>query len=351
MESEPVCVLRFQGTIEQKFQGGGDDVSKRCQWDPMKLRLVSHQILKLGLPGFNGSARMDIPFHVVIGKARKPRVLLIAGVHGDEYESVAILQDVAREIDPHHLRGTVVIVPVANPQAFYAGTRRNPVDLGDLNRAFPGNPLGTMTERVADLLFQNLVLGSEAVLSMHCWSKESAVVPYVEYPAAQTSVGKRSVALARAVGVEFMHPYTWDPGLLVAAAVARGIPAVEPEVGGMGLITPSGQQSYRGIVYRFLHFLKMLDIGTERIDPPHPDPQAISHSDCRASHAGLFRSRVNCGDAVVRGILLGTVHDLAGNCLEEVRSPRAGIVGILRKFASIQPGELLTQLFWPLNDS
>lgn len=326
-------------------------MSQRSQWDPAKLDLQSRHLLRLGLPGFAGNMRVEVPFHVLIGKVRKPRVLLIAGVHGDEYESVAILQDVAREIDPRRLQGTIVIVPVANPQAFYAGMRRNPVDLGDLNRAFPGNPQGTLTERVADLLFQNLVLGSDAVLSMHCWSKESSVVPYVEYPAARTSVGRKSHALARAVGVEFMHPYTWHPGLLVASAVQHGIPAVEPEVGGGGLITPLGQRSYRNIVYRFLHYLNLLDTSAKQTDPPHPNPKTISHSDCRANHAGLFRSRVNPGEAIEEGSLLGTVHDLAGECLEEVRAPRAGAVGILRTFASAQPGDLLVQLFWHLSNT
>ena len=136
-----------------------------------KLKLRSRTLLTLQLRGFPGG--LAIPFHVFVGRASKPRLLLIAGVHGDEYESVAALHDIASEINPNDLSGTLIIVPVANPQAFYAGMRRNPVDLGDLNRSFPGNPEGTTSERVADLLFQNLVLGSDGVLSMHCWGKEA----------------------------------------------------------------------------------------------------------------------------------------------------------------------------------
>jgi N-alpha-acetyl-L-2,4-diaminobutyrate deacetylase len=324
-------------------------MSWRRQWDPAKLRLQSRNLLKLELAGFASGMRIPIPFHVLVGKARKPHALLVAGVHGDEYESVAVLQDVAREINPKELTGMLTIIPVANPQAFYAGTRRNPVDLGDLNRSFPGNPNGTMSERVADLLFQNLVLGSDAVLSMHCWSKEATVVPYVEYSADQTSVGRRSFAAALALGVEFLHPYTWHPGLLVASASRQRIPSVEPEVGGMGAITPTGQRAYRNMVYRFLQHWKLLGPNVPRIDPPHPDPKIIDHSDCLAGHAGLFRSRVNAGDAVEKGDLLGTVHDLAGKCLEEVPSPKAGVVGILRTFSSVQPGDRLIQLFWQID--
>ncbi len=321
---------------------------QRRQGELAKLKLRSRHLLKLVLPGFAGGIHIEIPFHVLVGRVRKPRLLLIAGVHGDEYESVAALQDLAGEIDPDRLRGTLTIVPVANPQAFYAGTRRNPVDQGDLNRAFPGNPNGTITERVADLLFRNLVLYNDAVLSMHCWSKEATVIPYVECAADRTAAGRASAALANALGLEFVHPYTWHPGLLVASAVRHGIPAVEPEVGGMGMVTPAGQRSYRNIAFRFLHYLKAVDPRAYQIDPPYPDPKSISHSDCRANHAGLFRSRVNAGTKAEEGSLLGTIHGMAGECLDEIRAPRAGVVGILRTFGSVQPGDLLVQLFWQI---
>lgn len=322
----------------------------RRQWEPANLKLQSRHLLRVVVPGFTGGINLEIPFHVLVGRVREPRVLLIAGVHGDEYESVAALQDAATKIDPRRLSGTLTIVPVANPQAFYAGTRRNPVDLGDLNRAFPGDPNGTITERVADLIYQNFVLGNDAVLSMHCWSKESTVVPYVECPADQTAVGRRSATLARALGLEFVHPYSWHPGLLVASALRQGIIAVEPEVGGMGMVTFHGQKAYRNILYRFLHHMKVLDPPAYPPGRPRPNPKTISHSDCRANHAGLFRSRISAGATVEQRSILGVIHGLAGECIEEVRAPRAGVVGILRRFASVQPGDLLVQLFWQISE-
>lgn len=72
----------------------------------------------------------------------------------------------------------------------------------------------------------------------------------------------------------------------------------------------------------------------------------INHSDCLSNHAGLFRSCVSVGDLVEKGSLLGTVHDLTGRCIERARASRVGNVGILRTFASVQPGDRLAQLFW-----
>jgi uncharacterized protein len=315
------------------------------QWKLEELKLRSRNRLELELGGFSGGIELRIPFHVLLGRARKPRVLLIAGVHGDEYEGVAALHQFTKEIDPGAINGAIVVVPVANPQAFYAGTRRNPVDLGDLNRSFPGNANGSMSERLADLLFRSFVLGSDAVLSMHGWSREATVVPYVECAAQRTGAGDESFAIARDLGLEYLHPYDWPAGLLVAAATERGIPSVEVEVGGMGTVTTAGLKTYGAVIRRFLAHLKLIDLGRT----PSPACKIVGHSDCLSNHAGLFRSQVEAGEVVKEGDLLGTVHDLAGECLEEVHSPCAGTIAILRTFASVQPGDKLIQIFSELN--
>ena len=175
------------------------------------------------------------------------------------------------------------------------------------------------------------------------------MVPYVEYSVEQDVASRKSASIAAALGLEFMHPYVWHPGLLVAAAIHHGIPSVEPEVGGMGTVTPEGQKAYRNIVYRFLQHLDLLSADDYKIDAKSSVAKVIDHSDCIAGHAGFFRSRVAIGQAVHKNDLIGTIHDLAGTCLQEVRAPRPGSVGILRKFCSVQPGDRLAQLFWEIS--
>ncbi len=319
---------------------------ERQQWDPANLGLCSRSLLKVEVPGYTGNIRMEVPFFVLVGKERQPRALLIAGVHGDEYEGVAVLQDLAREIDPHDLRGTLTIVPVANPQAFYAHTRRHPVDLGDLNRSFPGNPNGTISERLADLLFRELVLGNDYVLSMHCWGQEATVIPYVEHQIDESPAGRKAAAAALALGLEFAHPYQWPEGLMALSALRHGIAAIEPEVGGLGTLTEAGHRAYRTMTYRFLAHLQMVAPPETGLDAPYQKTKIVEHTDCLASHAGLLRRYVSAGDPVSQGQLIGTICDLAGENLEEIRAPRVGTVAIARVFSSIQPGERIAQLFW-----
>lgn len=56
-----------------------------------------------------------------------------------------------KNIDPRKLRGTVVLVPALNVEAFAAGKRGDPLDTFtyDMNRAYPGKSEGYPTERVA----------------------------------------------------------------------------------------------------------------------------------------------------------------------------------------------------------
>jgi predicted deacylase len=253
---------------------------------------------------------------------------------------------VAKEIDPRRLQGTLILVPVANPMAFYAGARRTPADLGDLNRSFPGAPDGTMSERLANFLFTEFVLGNDFVLSMHCFGHTTTTVPYVEYPDEPTALGRKAFAAAMALGLEYAHPYTWHPGLLGSQAMRSGIPAIEPEVGGIGTITSGGQQAYRQIVYALLTHLKMLPADPAHQAESEHTSMIVDHTDVLANFAGLFRTDIRLGQRVEKNELLGFVHDLAGAPLQELRAPKAGIVAIQRTFASVQPGDRLFQLFW-----
>jgi len=316
------------------------------QWNPEKLKLKSVNKLKVELGGYVASTRVEIPFFALIGKTREPKFSVVAAVHGNEFEGVAVLLDLARELDPHRLRGTLTLVPAVNPQAFHAGLRRNPIDLADLNRTFPGKPDGTLSERLAYTILQEFVLGNDLVLSMHGWWHEAAVIPYVEYPLGSGAAVRRSRDAALATGLEYLHPYKWLPGQLGAQAVLNGVAALEPEVGGMGTVTPEGQRTYRNMVYRLLVHLGMLDAKDSRADPPGHAPKLIDHGAYLANYAGLFRSCVRVGEMVKKGDLLWKTFSLAGDCLEEFRASRPSMVGMLRTFASVQPGDLLCQLFW-----
>lgn len=308
------------------------------QWQVNEL-VICHRN-SLALTTMDGLTK--IPFTVVTGATRNPVALVIAGVHGDEYEGPAAIQDLMQTIDPDEIQGSIIFVPVANPAAFASGTRRHPVDQRDLNRSFPGSAIGSPTEQLAHLIFNEFALNAACILSLHGWSKEASAVPYAEYSEGNTPAIYASQKAARDLGFQFLHPYHWPAGVLGDPVLAHGIPIVETEVGGTGTITAPGQALYREVILRFLAHFQMIEFDAL----PKPEPVLVSHSDVFTSHAGLFRSSVEIGDPVVAGQEIGTVHDLDGSVLERLQTLRSGTIAILRRLASVQPNDLLLQIFW-----
>ena len=79
-----------------------------------------------------------------------PRVLLMSGNHGDEYEGQVANCELARNLLPEQLDGQVLILPMANYGAARAGMRTSPIDDGNLNRSFPGDRDGSPTVVVGE---------------------------------------------------------------------------------------------------------------------------------------------------------------------------------------------------------
>lgn len=280
---------------------------------------------------------------VIAGRTPTPRLVCVAGVHGDEHEGGAALLELWDEIDPEEIDGTLVFVPTANPPAFRAAARRSPHDLADMNRVFPGKADGNLTERLAYRLLHDIVVGADLLLSMHGWSTGSLVMPYVEYPR-DLPVTPASLAAARAFGVEILEPLDWQPGLLVAAANRAGIPAIEPEVGGLGCTVPERRRIYTRGVRNLMRHLGML---SSSVETPAKQVQ-VQRTEVYAPEGGVLRRHVELGAGVRGGQPIASIVDLAATPLAEITAPVDGTIACIRLAASIAAGDLLALIFTPL---
>ena len=68
-----------------------------------------------------------IPIACIVGRSG-PTALLIAGVHGDEFEGPVALSQLIDEIKPEQLEGRLIIVPALNSPAVLASQRTSPLD-------------------------------------------------------------------------------------------------------------------------------------------------------------------------------------------------------------------------------
>lgn len=296
----------------------------------------------------NDGSMLRVPYTVLAGARAGPRVVVTAGVHGDEYEGVRAVAELTRALDPAAVHGTVVLVPVVNPPAFHASLRVNPLDGVNLNRVFPGNPHGTLSERLAAVVFQRLIAGADALIDLHSGGTRYLFHPqagFYRLPEAG-DVSDRSLAMARAFGLELVWEITHRPGVLSYEAMRAGIAAIGAEIGGNGRCEPEhvtlAQRGVRNV-------LAVLGVLAEA--PEAPPPQRIWRGDFTIAPAsGLFRADVALNQEVRAGDRLYTLLDLTGAVCYEHHAAHAGLVSAMRAFAAIQEGEWDIAVLVPVTD-
>ena len=118
------------------------------------------------IPAGTAGGKIDL----AVGKVGEgsPEILITAGIHGDEGPWGAwAIRKMLEGATLDELQGTIRIVPVANPLAMEADARGSPLDDLDLNRAFPGNPEGSHTERLADAITRHALRDADSVIDLH----------------------------------------------------------------------------------------------------------------------------------------------------------------------------------------
>jgi predicted deacylase len=285
-------------------------------------------------------SEIALPVLVATGSAPRPRLVCVAGIHGNEPEGITALLELWQELDPGVIAGTLVLVPVANPPAFRAGERRNPGDPLDMNRIFPGRDNGTITERLAHHLFRDVVAGADFVLSLHGWGRGALVVPYTEYPR-DSAVTVASRAAAAAFGLEWLEAFDWPPGMLVAVCARHGIPTIEPEIGGQEGTLPERRALYTRGVRNLMRHLGLLPGTPDRADRVRD----VIRAPVAAPTGGVVRRHVELGDRVAAADSIATITDLLGTPRAEVVSPGDGFVAALRLTAAVNPGEQIAVIF------
>lgn len=296
----------------------------------------------LVVSGMADGTEVALPVLVAAGAVAGPRLVSVAGIHGNEPEGITALLDVWNVLDPGDLRGTLVIVPVANPPAFRAGERRNPEDPLDMNRIFPGRGDGTITERLAHCLVHDVVHGADFVLSLHGWGRGGMVVPYTEYPR-DAPVTEVCRAAAAAFGLEWLEALDWPPGLLVAVCTRQGIPAIEPEIGGLECTIPERRALYKRGVYNLLRHLSML-AGEPEVPQRSRD---VTRAQVVAPLGGVVQRLVELGTEVRAGEGIAVITNLLGQPLAEVLSPIDGFMAAQRLAAAVNPGDQIAIVFKP----
>ena len=281
------------------------------------------------------------------GTGEGPVLLVNGATHGDEYEGPTMLRRWAEAWRPKSLHGTVVLVPVLNEAAFYAGLRSRPDDGVNLARAFPGAARGSPTQRLAYLFDTQLLAQSTHYVDLHSAGRAYELLPWSGYMTHRPAINR----IQRAMAAGFDDFWCWAspllPGRTLSAAHARGIPAIYVECRGAGSVDP---RDLRALEHGLGHLLEVVGCVAPsrgpklkpqklRVTQDHDEAHLQIHHP--APHDGLFVPAVKIGEHVRRGQLLGVVQPLGRIGESTVGAARAGRIVMLRVQRSVCAGDAL----------
>jgi hypothetical protein len=255
-----------------------------------------------------------IPIPVTcIRNGEGPRVLLMAGNHGDEYEGQIAIGKLLRALDPKSVRGRIITLSSANFPAAMAGMRTSPIDDGNLNRSFPGDTNGGPTAQIANYIENLLLPQCDYVVDLHSGGSSLMYIPSgLVRRHADAAKMAQAVELLEAFGAPISYITDAPQGedrTLTAAAMRQGVMHVGSELGGGGTLTPAALHTAENGLRRVLHMIGAL---TEKPKEPPPRTRVmeVRGSDyyVYAPDSGFFEPLVELGDEVVAGQPAGLIH-------------------------------------------
>jgi predicted deacylase len=291
----------------------------------------------------------SIPVTVIHG-AKKGKVLaLCAGVHGAEYPPILALYRLKEMIDPKALSGTVIMVHIANLPSFQRRTvYYSPSDWKNLNRVFPGDPKGTLSQRIAYVLTEEVVKRCDALIDIHCGDSNEALIPYSYWMVSgNKGVDSRSRDLTLAFGLSPIIIDTTKPKVLAESkyladtAILMGKPAVTTEAGFLGR---TDEESIARNVKGALSVMRSLKMIEGKLEPPANPVWIDKFEVVNSDSDGLFFPRVEMGATVAEGQTVGVVQDYLGAKKTEFKAPFAGIVLYLIGTPPANKGEPLFEV-------
>ena len=285
-----------------------------------------------------------IPVTIIRGSQPGPALALVGGTHGSEVAPIVALQRLRSLVNPAELRGTLIIVHVANMPSFLGRTiYYSPVDRKNLNRMYPGNPNGTVSERIAHVITTEIIERADYLIDMHSGDGNESLRPYLYWNRLGVDAKVDSIAreLALAWGathviVDTTRTRDREKSLYTQnTAHLRGKPSLTTETGYLGLPDPLMVQQNVDGALRVLRYLRMLPGSVETVQPVWLGRYEVLTS----PETGVWHHVVERGHTVAEGAIIGRLTDFFGDEIAVIRAPFDGEVMYVVGTPAMNKGE------------
>ncbi|SMO37301.1 succinylglutamate desuccinylase/aspartoacylase family protein [Halorubrum cibi] len=314
----------------------------------------------------------ELPVTVLNGVDPGPTVWVTGTIHGDEPTGMAVTHDVAERIDVADLAGAVVCLPIMNPAGFRTNSRTAYYHGDDPNRYFGRDDADTETPPrvqrvVCERIYEDMRETADAIVALHTsWVATHPYtiqprVPYGEDRSVSDAavLRDRLVELTEAFGMPVVNQY--PPGetetrdlqhSLTGAAVADGIPAFTPELGGRFVVEHDVAAAAADGTWNVLHALEMVEEPADR----HAEFDFDSEDQLRrfdgpyTDVAGIVRYRTTEGEFVEAGQVVAEIVDPHGESKREIEADRDGYVLSRRERVAVYENDVLLDMAVPDED-
>jgi uncharacterized protein len=267
-----------------------------------------------------------VPVVVVQGKKPGPRLLLTAGIHGDELNGIAVIQRFARDLDPKKLSGSLVMVPGLNTPGLNNSTRnfspRGGTGTENLNRVMPGKDVAgsALIDIYAHALWHRLMRpNADQMIDLHTQSRGTAynLYAFVSSPEARK--------IADAIAPDTIRLDPGQRGTVENEMVPAGVPAITLELGAPELWDEAMIGRAHGGLLRLMAQMGMIapDSAPKAAHKPFV---ANNQTEVRAPHGGWVTLHVRLNDMVKQGQPVATIADAFGRVRTILTAPQSGQV-------------------------
>lgn len=297
---------------------------------------------------FADGSPVALPVVTVGGAKDGPTLYLQAGVHGDELTGIEVCRRALAELRPAELSGNVVSIPVANLPSHLTRTRGFVHEerwLIDLNRIFPGNPHGLLTERIAHALFEEFVRPADLTLDLHSALDGCDIAPFVYVDPdddANGTLGARE-RCALAFGTPYVY-YKKRGTAFGTSDLSRSLGAQADAAHKAVIIAEMGESrrvstalvplGVRGV----RNVLSAMGMRAAAAEPAGPQRRFSEIHLVHAERGGGLRLAVDLRAEVKRGDTLGEIVDVFGAVTETLRAPVDGFVLRAMRLGSVATG-------------
>jgi len=288
---------------------------------------------------------LSTPFWRIESAKEGPSLLVVAAQHGNEVHGAEVAHRLKEVCARNLVAGSVWLVPMANLPAIRR--RRHSADLGpeqpgrfskghNMQQAWPGNPEGNDTERLAYALDQAVLRHCSHAVDIHCWN-QSWAAETLAVTGHEPSRPLGEVTTTRFISYRGARPPADKVVSFSQLMHQRGAGAIVMELSGQFQMQQRQVQIGLTSMVNIAKLLGMIEGEPELIEGPRVERTPESSHEVHAPCAGIFMPALQKGKAVTlvpddfveQGQPLG--HIIRESDLETVPVP-APVSGYLWQF-------------------